>query len=55
MNFNDKKAVRREDIEPIKRVFTCVLVSVTHFLLQNKMVQNWRFLYVKEFPKRVKK
>ena len=29
---NDKKTVRREGIEPIKRVFTYVLFSVTHFL-----------------------
>ena len=37
----DKKTVRREGIEPISRVFTYVLFSVTHSLYPNKMVQNW--------------
>ena len=39
----DKKTVRREDIEPIKRVFTFVIFSVTHFLQGNKRVRNCIF------------
>ena len=35
---NDKKTVRREGIEPIKRVFAYVLFSITHFI--KNMVQN---------------
>jgi hypothetical protein len=42
----DKKTGRSEGIEPIKRVFTYVLFSVTHFLCRNKMVGNCNLFYI---------
>ena len=39
----DNKTVRRLEIEPIRRVFTYVLFSVTHFLQGNQMVRDCIF------------
>ena len=40
---------RTEGIEPIKSSYLLLLL-VTRFLNHhNKMVQNWRFLYIKKF------
>ena len=46
----DKKNVRREGIEPTKRVFNYVLCShFSHFLWENQMIQNRNFLHGRNF------
>ena len=40
---NDIGTGRTEGMEPIKRLLTYLLSSVTHILYHNKIVQNWRF------------
>ena len=45
---NDIGTGRTEGIEPVKRTLTYLLFSVIRFLYYNKMVQNWRFIYIKK-------
>ena len=42
---NDKKTFRREGIDPIKRVFNCVLFSVTRFYNRRRRFKIAGFIY----------